>query len=265
MRLMSHVPALVSLVLLAAAAQATAQTDTASGSGFSVYAETRLVSRYVWRGYDLTQTASALQPWVEVGLPFGLTVNAFATTALDSHRDLDEAQLSLGYKGDIGGGWELGAGYLHYEMPGTETEPGADPMDPLATSRSGEVYFALTRNWEGGFATLTYARGNRSGKGNSVNLWAQHDFTYFDERVTAQPYFQIDYLDEYGPPTGFENRLSQIEIGVPVFLRVGPVQLLAAAQVSFVPSPYVRAANLAAGATNNIAQPWFSMGIVYER
>jgi uncharacterized protein (TIGR02001 family) len=262
---MSHVPTLVTLALVALPAPAAAQSDSAAGSGLGVYAETRLVSRYVWRGYDLSQGSRAIQPYVELSLPFGLTANAFATSALDSHRDVDETQLSLGYKADLGGGFELGAGYVLYHMPGTETEPGADPMDPLAASSSGELFIGLTRSWEGGFATLTYSRGDRSGKGNSLNLWAQHDLTWLDERVTAQPYFQIDYLDEYGPPARFADRLSMLEVGVPVLVRVGPVQLLAAAHVSFVPSAYVREANAAAGATSNVALPWFSLGVVFDR
>lgn len=265
MRLMSHVPALAVLALLAAPRAATAQADSAAGSGFSLYAETRLVSRYIWRGYDLSQSARALQPYVEVGLPFGLTANAFATSALDSHRDLDEAQVGIGYQADIGGGWELGAGFLDYEMPGTATEPGPDASNPLAAGRTGELYVSLTRNWEDGYATLTYSRGDRSAKGNSVNVWAQQEVRWRDGRVTAQPYVQADYLDEYGPPARFADRFAMVEFGVPVLVRLGPVQLLAAAHLSFVPSAYVRAVNGEAGATDNIALPWFSLGIVIDR
>ena len=55
-----------------------------------------------------------------------------------------------------------------------------------------------------------------------------------------------------------------LEIGVPVLRRAGPVQLLAAAHLSFVPSPSVRALNGDAGANRNIAIPWITFGIVYE-
>jgi uncharacterized protein (TIGR02001 family) len=241
---------------------AVAQADSAVAPAFSVYAETRLVSRYIWRGYDDSRNTPSLQPWIELSLPFGFTTNAFGTSGLDRHRQLDEVQLGIGYKHALGD-WELGAGYLHYILPGTETEP-SPSEDPLMTTTSGEFFASLTRNWENGYATLTYSRGNHAGKGNSVNLWVEQDFATADERWAAQPYVQVDYLDEYGAPSAFENRLAMIEIGVPVLFRVGPVQLLAAAQVSFVPSPWVRAANGDAGAGRNSVIPWFSLGLVYD-
>src|SRR5512143_1141768 len=81
MRRMSHaaVPALLALTLLPA--PAAAQSDSAASSAFSLYAEARLVSRYIWRGYDDAQKTPSLQPYVEAGLPFGFTANAFATSA----------------------------------------------------------------------------------------------------------------------------------------------------------------------------------------
>lgn len=262
MRLLSQCSAGALLALALAPTPATAQTDSAAGPAISIYAETRLVSRYVWRGYDLSQSNAAVQPWIELSLPFGLSVNAFATSALDSHRETDEAQLGVGYARELGD-WELGAGYLHYIMPGTETEPSA-AEDPLETTTSGEVYLSLTRNWTDGLATLTYSRGNRSGKGNSINLWVERDFSWGDDRWQAQPYMQADYLDQYGAPTGLDNRLAMIEFGLPVLFQLGPVQLLAAAQVSFIPSEYVRALNRDAGASGRTVLPWFSLGVVYE-
>ena len=47
--------------------------------------------------------------------------------------------------------------------------------------------------------------------------------------------------------------------------RVGRVQLLAAAQLSLVPSSYVRDSNLVSGATSDVARPWFGVGVVYDR
>src|SRR5512135_3192423 len=122
MRRMSHAaaPALLALALLPA--PAAAQSDSAAAPAFSLYAEMRLVSRYIWRGYDDAQKTPSLQPYVETGLPFGFTANAFATTAFDRHHDLDEVQLGLGYSQAFGD-WEFGVGYLQYLLPGTLTEP----------------------------------------------------------------------------------------------------------------------------------------------
>lgn len=262
MRFMSRAAAAALVVGGLAPSPAPAQSDSASGSAFSLYTEMRLVSRYIWRGYDDSRNTASIQPWIEASLPLHFTANAFATSGVDHHQQIDEAQLGLGYKREVGD-WEFGAGYLHYIMTGTETEPSPSD-DPLMTTTSGEWYLSATRNWTDGWATLTYSRGNRAGKGNSVNLWVEQDFSWGNDRWNAQPYLQVDYLDEYGAPAGFENRLSMIELGLPVLFRVGPVQLLAAAQVSFIPSPYVRALNRDADATGNIALPWFSIGIVFE-
>lgn len=262
MRISSRAAAAALVVVALAPSPAPAQSDSAAGSGLSVYAETRLVSRFIWRGYDLSRKAASLQPYVELGLPFGLTASAWATSGLDSHLQVDEVDLTLGYSRTFGD-WELGVGYLHYVVPGTLTEFGpAD--DSLASSTSGEVFVTLTRSWENGSAALKYSRGNRAMKGNSVNLRIEQEYATADELWTARPYFQADYLDEYGAPAGFKNRFAMLEIGVPVFRSVGPVQLLAAAHISFVPSPWVRDTNYEAGANRNVAIPWFTFGIVYE-
>ncbi len=263
MRLLSHAASSALLALALVPAPAAAQSDSSATNGFSLYVEARLVSRYVWRGYDDSRNTPSLQPYTEIGLPFGFTANAFTTSAFDRHHDLDEVQLGLGYTLDAGRGWEIGAGYLQYVLPGTETEP-SPGLDPFATTRSGEIYFSATRKWDSGRATLTFSRGNNAGKGNSLNLWVEQDYAWGNERWEAQPYLQMDYLDEYGAPTGFENRLSMIEIGVPFLFRVGPVKLLAAAQVSFIPSRYVRESNRLAGAGGDVALPWFTLGLVYE-
>jgi len=258
MRFTSRAAAAALVALVLAPQPAPAQSDTAAASGLSLYAETRLVSRYLWRGYDLSGGKPAIQPYAEAWLPFGLGVNAFATTALDSVVNLDEAQLSFLYKREIGGGFEVQGGYLLYIMPGTETEPSSG-TDPEATTTSGEFTVALTRNWENGYATLTYSRGTGSGEGNSVNFWAQRTFTWGNERWTAEPYVQADYLDEYDAPSG--ERIPLVEVGVPVYFQLGPVSLVASGHLSFVTSDFVRSAN----SSSNRMLPWFTVGIVYER
>jgi hypothetical protein len=260
---MSHAAASALFALALLPAPAAAQSDSSAATGFSFYAETRLVSRYIWRGYDDARKVASLQPYVELGLPYGFTAYAWATGGLDSHRDLDEVNLSLRYTQAFGD-WEVGLGYLHYILPGTKTEPGPDPIDPLLPSTTGEFFVSLARNWATGAATLTYSRGNRAMKGNSVELRIEEDLPWADEAWRAQPYLQLNYLDEYGAPRTFDNRFSMIEIGVPILRRIGPVQLLAGAHVSFIPSPWVRTLNAEAGAGSDVAVPWFTLGLVYE-
>jgi len=265
MRLMSHCApaALAALALLPSLAAAQADSAKEKEGGFSFYAETRLVSRYIWRGYDDARKAASVQPYVELGIPFGFTAYAWATSGLDRTHDLDEVNLSLGWTQAIGD-WEVGLGYLHYIIPGTATEPGPDPADPFRLGTTDEFSASLARKWEDGSATLKYSRGNRSMRGNSVELKLEQDYAWGHDGWGFQPYLQANYLDEYGAPSGFEDRFSLIEVGAPLLRRVGPVKLLVGAHVSFVPSPWVRALNAEAGANDNMIIPWFTVGLVYE-
>lgn len=265
MRRMSHAaaPALLALALLPA--PAAAQSDSSAASGLSLYAETRLVTRFIWRGYDDASKSPSIQPYVELTLPLGFTAYAWATSGLDRHHDLDEADLSLSYAQDFGR-WEIGAGYLHYIIPGTWTEPGPDPLNPLASTSTGEWFASLAYKWEQTTATLKYSRGNRAMRGNSVELKLEGDYAVADEAWQFQPYLALNYLDEYaeGAEPGFENRFSLVEVGVPVLRQVGPVKLIVGAHASFIPSPWVRALNAEAGATSNVVIPWFTLGLAYE-
>lgn len=246
--------------LTAAAAQ-----ESDSSSGPAIYAEARVVSRYVWRGYDLSGAKPAFQPYVEVTLPGGLGFNAFTTSALDRKTEFDEAQLGLTFRREVRGAWEVGFGYLLYVMPGTQTEPSPEGRDSLSPAMSGEFVASVTRNWDAGYVALTYSRGHGSGAGNSVNLWAQRTFAWAGERWSVEPYVQADYLDEYGPPSGFGDRMSGVEIGVPVYRRLGGLRLQLAGYVTVVPSGYVRDANGSAGGSARRVLPWAAAGVVYER
>jgi hypothetical protein len=263
---MRHVLSLAAVAVFVSAfapSSVAAQSDSAAAPAFSVYAEMQLVSRYIWRGYDDARKAASLQPYVEVAMPLGVTLSAWGTSGLDSHRQVDELNFTVDYAREFGG-WTVGAGYLHYIMTGTLTEPGPDPEDPLASGFMGEVYVSLARTWDDGSATLKYSRGNRSMRGNSVNLRLEQTFATAEERWSVAPYLSVDYLDEYGAPRALGQRFSMVEIGVPVTRKLGPVKLLAAAHVSFVPSAWVRALNAEAGADGNVAIPWFSLGVAYE-
>ena len=244
----------------AAAAQ---ESDSSSGPG--IHAEARVVSRYVWRGYDLSRAKPAFQPYVEVRLPGGLGFNAFTTNALDRKTELDEAQIGLTFSREVNRLWEVRVVLIGYVTPGTQTEPGSDLADPLKLTSSAEFFAAFTRNWDAGYAMLTYSRGQGAGAGNSVNLWAQRTFAWAGERWSVEPYFQADYLDEYGPPSGFGDRMSGVEIGVPVYRRLGGVRLQLAGYVTVVPSRYVRDANGSAGGSARRVLPWAAAGVVYER
>jgi hypothetical protein len=244
-------------------ATAAAQSDSATAPAFSVSTEMQVVSRYIWRGFDLSRKTASLQPYAALGMPLGFTASAWATSGLDSHPQVDEVDFTLDYTHELGN-WALGVGYLHYILTGTATEPGADLADPLATSTMGEVYVTAARHWDDGSATLKYSRGNRAMRGNSVNLKVEQSFASADEAWGATPYLSVDWFDQYGAPQAFADRLTMIQVGVPITRTLGPVTLLAAAHVSFISSSWMRGLNAETGADNHIAVPWFSVGVRFE-
>lgn len=256
----------ISLLLLTLGTRAgRAQTPDAPQPGVSVQTEVRLVSRYVWRGYDLSKSKPAMQPYAEFGLPNGVGFNAFATTAIDGTTEVDEGQLGITYTRGFGSALEGSAGYLEYLMPGTETEPSADPDDVQAFSSAGEFFLGITRNWERGSVAITYSRGVGTGEGNSLTLWAQRTFSWAGERWAAEPYLQVDYLDQYGAPRSFADRVAAVEVALPLVRQIGGVQVGVGGYLTWVPSGYVREANGAAGAGSRALLPWIAVTILAGR
>jgi len=263
---MRHLLSLAALTVFVSAfvpSTVTAQSDSATAPSFSVAAEMQLASRFIFRGLDLSRKAASLQPYVALRMPLDVTVTARAASGLDRHHQVDEVDFTLEYAHAFDG-WAVGAGYFHYILAGTATEPSFNLADPLATTTMGEVWVALARRWDDGSATLKYSRGNRAIRGNSVNLRVQQSLAAADRTWGALPYFSVDWLDQFEAPKALADRFTMIEIGVPITRRLGPVTLLAAAHVSFIPSAWMRALNAEGGADRNVAIPWFSIGVAYE-
>jgi len=78
-----------------------------------------LVSRYVWRGFDLLpDNHAAIQPSLTVDLGrSGFSLNLWSSFAL-AQRDIfkyaDEIDLTLSYEFAMPEGWELSAGFIQY-------------------------------------------------------------------------------------------------------------------------------------------------------
>ena len=262
-------PATIRVAAQTAAAGTANDSVTPAGestSPVSLYAESRVVSRYLWRGYDLSLGKPAVQPYAELSLPAGLTVVGFASAALDRQTELDEVQLGLTWSRSVAGPWEVGFGYQLYLMPGTQTEPGTDAQDPLRLSATGEFTASVTRTWGSGYAALTYSRGTGSSAGNSVNLWVQHSVALVGARLQSEPYLQFDYLDQYHPPRQLSQRLAGLEVGLPLYYRVAGFDLLLSGHLTWVPSDYIRSSNGAApGGSTAAILPWGSVGVVWGR
>lgn len=85
----------------------------------AVSAQVDLVSRYVWRGFDLLpDNHAAIQPSLTIDFgESGFSLNVWSSFAL-AHRDVfkraDEIDVTLAYAFKMPEGWELSAGLINY-------------------------------------------------------------------------------------------------------------------------------------------------------
>ncbi|MFH2107531.1 MAG: TorF family putative porin [Chrysiogenia bacterium] len=85
----------------------------------AVSAQVDLVSRYIWRGFDLLPDGhAAIQPSLTVDLgKSGFSLNVWSSFALAQRgvfKYSDEIDLTLEYAFKMPEGWELSAGVIHY-------------------------------------------------------------------------------------------------------------------------------------------------------
>ena len=85
----------------------------------AVSAQIDLVSRYIWRGFDLLpDNHAAIQPAFTVDLgESGLALNVWSSFALaqrGTFKYSDEIDLTLSYAFKMPESWELTAGFIHY-------------------------------------------------------------------------------------------------------------------------------------------------------
>ncbi|MBU4268095.1 MAG: hypothetical protein KJ808_04525 [Acidobacteria bacterium] len=85
----------------------------------AVSAQVDLVSRYIWRGFDLLpDNHAAIQPSFTVDLgESGFSLNVWSSFALAQrgvYKYSDEIDLTLEYTFKMAEGWELSAGFIHY-------------------------------------------------------------------------------------------------------------------------------------------------------
>ena len=78
-----------------------------------------MVSRYIWRGFDLLpENHAAIQPSLTIELgKSGFSLNVWSSFALAQRGEFrfsDEIDLTLEYAFRMPEGWELSAGFIHY-------------------------------------------------------------------------------------------------------------------------------------------------------
>jgi hypothetical protein len=88
---------------------------TASGSA-------SFLSKYVWRGYDLSHDSIVIQPSMTIGYK-GFAFNAWSNLDTDAggSANLNETDLTVSYDTKVGS-FGLGAGYIYYGLAGDDTQ-----------------------------------------------------------------------------------------------------------------------------------------------
>lgn len=104
------------LILLSTAVNAWAEDE---GGGLTVSADAGIFSKYIWRGYDLSDNI-VVQPSLTLDYK-GFSLNAWANvdTNPDADRKWNETDWTLSYE-TAAGPLSLGAGYIYYDLRGAE-------------------------------------------------------------------------------------------------------------------------------------------------
>jgi hypothetical protein len=90
-------------------------TPTASGSA-------SFLSKYVWRGFELSDDSIIIQPSMTIGYN-GFAFNAWSNldTGAEGGADLNETDLTVSYDTKVGS-FGLGGGYIYYGLAGDDTQ-----------------------------------------------------------------------------------------------------------------------------------------------
>jgi hypothetical protein len=192
----------------------------------AVAGQVDLVSRYVWRGFDLLTTigregekhSPAIQPsfTVELG-ESGFSFNVWGSFALGQRgvfKYSDEIDLTLSYDFKMPEGWELSAGFTHYGYWFAEDFSFKD-----ATSQ--EVYATVARTDLPLSPTLSVYYDLNLGSGLYVTLGGSHELK-LSEKVSVELGGLVGFNSrQYIDGTGF----SDIDLYANVPLQVGKLIL----------------------------------------
>jgi hypothetical protein len=178
-----------------------------------------LVSRYVWRGFDLLpDNHPALQPSLSIDLgQSGFSLGVWGSFALE-RRDLfkyaDEIDLTLSYDFTVPEGWELSAGFTLYGYWFSEDFSFKDGTSP-------ELYATVTRTDLPLSPSLSIYYDLNLGSGLYVTLGGSHEWSV-SEKASVEAGGLIGFNSrQYIDKTGF----TDIDLFVKAPLALGRLTL----------------------------------------
>ena len=178
-----------------------------------------LVSRYIWRGFDLLpDNHAAIQPALTIDLgASGFSLNAWSSFALTERavfKSFDEIDLTLSYAFKVAAGWELSAGFIHYGYWF------ADDFK-FKVNTSLEVYATVVKTDLPLSPTLSVYYDFNLGSGLYVTLGGSHELKV-NEKMSLEAGGLIGFNSrQYIDKTGF----SDIDLYVKLPLTMGKLTL----------------------------------------
>ena len=185
----------------------------------AVSAQADLVSRYIWRGFDLLpDNHAAIQPSITVDFgESGFSLNIWSSFALAQralYKYSDEIDVTLSYVFKVPEGWELTAGFTNYGYWFADDFKFKD-------STSQEIYATVARTDLPLSPTLSVSYDFNLGSGLYVTLGGSHELKV-NEKVSLEMGGLIGFNGrQYIDKTGF----SDIDLYVRVPLTMGKLTL----------------------------------------
>lgn len=185
----------------------------------AVSGQVDLVSRYIWRGFDLLpDNHAAIQPSLTIDLGesgFSLNVwSSFALTQREVFRHSDEIDMTLSYVFQIAESWEVTAGFTNYGYWFADNFKFKD-------NTSQEVYVTVARPDLPLSPQLSVYYDFNLGSGLYVTLGGSHELKV-NEKLSVEMGGLIGFNSrQYIDQTGF----SDIDLYVKVPLTVGKLTL----------------------------------------
>lgn len=184
-----------------------------------------LVSRYIWRGFDLLPgNHAAIQPSLNIDLgKSGFSLNLWSSFAL-AHRGVfkgnDEIDATVSYAFKMPEGWELTAGFTNYGYWFADNFKFRD-------NASQEIYATVARTDLPLSPQLSVCYDFNLGSGLYVTLGGSHEWKV-NEKTSLDAGWLISFNSRhYIDKTGF----SDIDLYVKVPLTMGKLQLTPALNV----------------------------------
>ena len=185
----------------------------------AVSTQVDLVSRYIWRGFDLLpDNHAAIQPSLTVNLgESGFSFNVWSSFAL-AHRATfkysDEIDVTLSYSFKVPEGWELSAGFTNYAYWFADDFKFKDNTSQEVCATIAKTDLPLS-------PTLSVYYDFNLGSGLYVTLGGSHELK-INEKVSLEVGGLIGFNSkQYIDKTGF----SDIDIYAKVPLTVGKLTL----------------------------------------